>query len=111
MSFVAKTKPGQPTDCNGCGHLFKQDPIYFVDCPVCHAKAGTYCKRPSGHAGPLINFHAERDIKALVEGYYDHSGQNEKCGPHSTSKRTQELLEKYPLLLKQMKEEEKLKRK
>ena len=35
-------------------------PIYEHDCPFCHAKAGQWCKRPSGHQGPLVEPHKAR---------------------------------------------------
>lgn len=31
-----------------------------VPCPACGAKAGRWCKRPSGHSGPMVDFHAAR---------------------------------------------------
>lgn len=31
-----------------------------VPCPNCGAKAGRWCKRPSGHSGPFVGFHAAR---------------------------------------------------
>ncbi|WP_133655981.1 hypothetical protein [Hymenobacter sp. UV11] len=31
-----------------------------VVCPQCQAKAGTYCKRPSGHSGPFVQPHEQR---------------------------------------------------
>lgn len=31
-----------------------------VPCPTCGAKAGRWCKRPSGHSGPMVSFHAAR---------------------------------------------------
>ena len=31
-----------------------------VPCPSCGANAGAYCRRPSGHSGPLIQPHAAR---------------------------------------------------
>lgn len=31
-----------------------------VACPTCHVLVGAYCKRPSGHQGPLVAFHASR---------------------------------------------------
>ncbi|WP_449404529.1 zinc finger domain-containing protein [Hymenobacter mucosus] len=34
------------------------DPISYdyreVACPACGANAGSYCKRPSGHSGPIV---------------------------------------------------------
>ena len=31
-----------------------------VPCPTCGARAGSWCKRPSGHSGPFVDFHAAR---------------------------------------------------
>lgn len=31
-----------------------------VACPSCGATAGGWCKRPSGHSGPMVAFHAAR---------------------------------------------------
>lgn len=31
-----------------------------VACPGCGAKIGNWCKRPSGHSGPFVAFHAAR---------------------------------------------------
>ena len=40
---------------------------YEVDCPSCHATAGHWCKRPSGHSGPMVAPHALRRLKATAE--------------------------------------------
>ncbi len=37
-----------------------RDPVMAVACPTCGAKAGRWCKRPSGHSGPFVAFHAAR---------------------------------------------------
>lgn len=31
-----------------------------VACPACQANDGSYCKRPSGHSGPFVQFYQER---------------------------------------------------
>ena len=31
-----------------------------VPCPYCGAKKTGWCKRPSGHSGPFVSFHADR---------------------------------------------------
>ena len=80
-SLTPTTKPNHPVCCGVCGHSFRQDPCFEVDCPDCGAKKGQYCKRPSGHQGPLIPFHAARDFKAHKEGYYNHQGIS-GCGPN-----------------------------
>lgn len=38
-----------PVTCDGCGDAWDHDPRLDVDCPTCHAKAGTDCLRPSEH--------------------------------------------------------------
>ena len=37
-----------------------------VACPQCHAAAGTYCIRPSGHSGPIVQPHRPRRTAAHV---------------------------------------------
>ncbi|HRQ14894.1 MAG TPA: hypothetical protein PK205_16445 [Promineifilum sp.] len=37
-----------------------KSPCMAVECPTCGAKAGGWCKRPSGHSGPMVAFHAAR---------------------------------------------------
>ena len=50
----------------------KQEPATFkhpamaVACPSCGATVGHWCKRPSGHSGPMVAFHAAR--RKAVEG-------------------------------------------
>lgn len=58
--------------CTLCRHEWKRDPVFEVKCPTCKAKVGAFCKRPSGHSGPLVNFHAARDLAASDAGAYDH---------------------------------------
>lgn len=31
-----------------------------VPCPQCAAPAGSYCRRPSGHTGPFVEYHRAR---------------------------------------------------
>lgn len=33
--------------------------IRAIECPTCHSTA-KWCKRPSGHSGPAVGFHAGR---------------------------------------------------
>jgi hypothetical protein len=87
----AAAKPGQGVVCMRCGHGFPQDPPFEVTCPACGAGPGQYCKRPSGHSGPFVEFHASRDLEALRLGFYDHDGV-EGCGPNSDSIEAQALL-------------------
>ena len=37
-----------------------KSPYMAVPCPSCGAKVGRWCKRPSGHSGPMVAFHAAR---------------------------------------------------
>ena len=37
-----------------------RSPYLAVPCPSCGAKVGRWCKRPSGHSGPMVAFHAAR---------------------------------------------------
>ncbi len=85
-NLIAVGKPNQAVKCGSCGYEFPQDPPFSVECPACHAKAGQYCKRPSGHQGPFVPFHAERDLAALAAGFYDHCILNtsKPCGRQST---------------------------
>lgn len=93
-ALMPASKPGESIQCRSCSHDFPQDPIYEVPCPVCKAAAGTYCKRPSEHSGPFVPFHAERDIAALQQGYYDHTG-NTGCGPNSNSIRARQIIQNF----------------
>lgn len=90
-NLLPKGKPNRPVHCSSCGHEFPQDPPFNVSCPTCLAGAGTYCKRPSGHSGPFVPFHVERDLLALQNGYYDHRGEK-GCGPNSDSDKAKSIL-------------------
>lgn len=84
-------KPGKPVFCRTCRHEFPQDPCFSVSCPRCGASEGVFCKRPSGHQGPFVDFHTERDLKALAAGFYDHpNGKGEPCGKQSADIPTEE---------------------
>lgn len=37
-----------------------------VACPACGARAGAYCRRPSGHAGPFVEPHQQRRQVAVA---------------------------------------------
>lgn len=39
-------------------------PSMAVACPSCGARVGAYCRRPSGHAGPMVRLHVERGAEA-----------------------------------------------
>lgn len=54
----------------GCDRSWARDPVLEVACPDCRAPVGARCRRPSGHAGPLIDLHAGRDILADRDGHY-----------------------------------------
>jgi predicted RNA-binding Zn-ribbon protein involved in translation (DUF1610 family) len=54
-----------PVVCLKCGQEWERDPDLEVPCPVCGAGVGQRCRRPSGHSGPFVGFHAERDILAM----------------------------------------------
>lgn len=58
--------------CNrkGCDRTWEMDPILEVECPTCEAGIDARCKRPSGHSGPLVDYHQSRDTLAVKEGYY-----------------------------------------
>lgn len=47
------------------------DPAWYdyreVACPHCQARAGSYCKRPSGHRGPFVQPHQERRQLAVQQ--------------------------------------------
>lgn len=54
--------------CDKCGEEWEHDPAWLVECPTCHAPTGKSCVRPSGHRGPAIATHAEREWAALEAG-------------------------------------------
>ena len=73
-ALIAWAKPGRSVrivaPC-GCRYDVPHDPPFGVDCPACGANVGAYCKRPSEHSGPLVPFHAARDLAAVAVGLYD----------------------------------------
>lgn len=71
-ALLAAAKPGHPVHCNDCGQQYPQDPPFEVTCPECAAAPGQYCRRPSGHSGPFVPFHAARDLLAKALGFYGH---------------------------------------
>lgn len=52
---VDRVGPALPVDFDGARH-----PVMAIACPSCGAGINAYCKRPSGHQGPLVGFHAAR---------------------------------------------------
>lgn len=40
--------------------LAHKHPVMAVSCPDCGAAVGAWCKRPSGHSGRFVDFHAAR---------------------------------------------------
>ena len=52
--------------CNTCGQEWPRDPALEVACPDCHARVGSDCRRPSGHACVI---HAARDRLAIDSGF------------------------------------------
>ena len=71
-ALLAAAKPGVSVGCQNCAQRYPQDPPFEVVCPVCGDAAGSYCRRPSGHSGSFIPFHAERDLLAKKRGFYGH---------------------------------------
>lgn len=68
MAFIVKGVAVCRT--NGCGLTWPRDPVLEVPCPTCKAPVGVGCKRPSGHSGPFVELHADRDLLADREGKY-----------------------------------------
>ncbi len=54
----------------GCDRSWPCDPAITVACPACGAREGIRCRRPSGHRGPFVAIHADRDLLADREGRY-----------------------------------------
>jgi hypothetical protein len=54
----------QPGLCSSCVPA-----VRVTKCPDC-GSGGKYCRRPSGHSGPMVAFHSERvgaTVKAIAE--------------------------------------------
>lgn len=89
-SLAPASKPGKPVCCAVCGHEFPQDPLFAVACPDCGTPPGQFCRRPSGHSGPFVPFHAARDLAALTAGFYNHTDAlGQPCGKQATNPPTQ----------------------
>lgn len=54
--------------CTRCNRQYARHPDLEVACPTCGAAIGQQCERPSGHSGPLVDYHAERNRTAVAEG-------------------------------------------
>lgn len=52
----AEASPGPESSPKGKD----KGPPFDVPCPTCGARAGAWCKRPSGHSGPFVAPHAAR---------------------------------------------------
>lgn len=55
--------------CRNCGEEWPRDPALEVPCPVCRARVGAKCKRPSQHGVWGGQPHAERDQAAMDAGF------------------------------------------
>jgi hypothetical protein len=55
--------------CHTCGQEWERDPVLEVECPVCHAKVGQVCRRPSGHNVFGNSFHPAREDAAMAAGF------------------------------------------
>lgn len=53
---VAPGGPGAKSPVRGDA----KGPPFDMPCPTCGARAGAWCKRPSGHSGPFVTPHAAR---------------------------------------------------
>lgn len=53
--------------CSTCRQEWERDPALEVICPTCRAEVGRGCQRPSGHSGPFVEIHKERDVLAMQE--------------------------------------------
>lgn len=51
--------------CHFCGQQWTRHPALEVECPKCSADVGLGCRRPSGHTGPFIEPHEEREQLAV----------------------------------------------
>lgn len=56
--------------CQSCGQEWPRDPCLEVPCPMCGAKIGGPCRRPSGHrVWSAFPFHPERERAAMAAGF------------------------------------------
>ncbi len=53
--------------CARCGQTWEKNPILEVECPVCQAKPGQKCKRPSEHEA--WEPHIPREQLAMDRGF------------------------------------------
>lgn len=54
--------------CSNCGEEWETHPFLQLPCPTCHAPAGAWCRRPSGHSGPFTDIHVAREQAVLDAG-------------------------------------------
>jgi len=54
--------------CERCGQTWPVHPFSLVPCPICHAKVGQRCLRPSDHSGPFVGYHVAREQAAIDAG-------------------------------------------
>lgn len=52
--------------CHACGQVWPRHPVLEVACPVCPAKVGVWCQRPSGHRAAQL--HTDREQLAVDTG-------------------------------------------
>jgi len=52
--------------CSRCGEEWPDHPVTRVPCPTCRARAGAWCRRPSGHRAHEL--HVDREHAALAAG-------------------------------------------
>lgn len=79
--------------CHACGTEWPRHPALEVECPLCNAAVGVGCCRPSGHTGPFIEPHVEREQRAVDEGVL------ELCAEGPTRKGASPEPERQPALL------------
>lgn len=81
---MARTQDGGYI-CDLCGQVWDVHPFSLAPCSVCGAKRGQRCSRPSGHKGPMVEYHVEREQLALDLGLLD------KCPAGSSASASAQL--------------------
>ena len=54
-NLAKKLKLKSKITCQLCGEQWDKDPALEVPCPVCPAKVGQWCRRPSEHRAMLLH--------------------------------------------------------